>query len=83
MKQVELIQANDEEADISIALHDANIDDDCVVVSNDTVLFLFFICACYKRNPKQLWCMKYDNEKEQKFKKKKNYNQEITFQRTD
>lgn len=56
---------NLEEADVSLALHDTNSDLDCMIVSNDIVIFLFLVYVCYKRNAKQPQCMKYDSEKEQ------------------
>ena len=56
-----LDKCNHEVADISIALHAANSDATSMIISNDTcikVVFLFLVYACYKGNPKQLWCMK-------------------------
>ena len=54
---------NHEEADSRIPLHAAVSNTDCMIVSNDTDVFLFLIYAFYKCKSQKTWYMKYDNDK--------------------
>ena len=54
---------NHEEADSRIPLHAAASNTDCMIVSNDTDVFLLLINAFYKCKSQKTWCMKYVNDK--------------------